>query len=223
MNRPVIHDAIETVGIEESPVKVLIADDHLLICEVIASALETPPRNYITKKATNYVETLQILGSSDKFDLVLLDVRMPGMLGLKSIIEIINAAVPAKVCLISGEIDRVVAELAVQNGAYGLIPKYMSKKSLTSIVDLVLAGQIFLPVDAKIDTAASKNKTSDLLNEKEISIIQRASEGYINKEIAAAIGTSEMMVKMHMRTICTKLKARNRAHAVTICRMRNLI
>lgn len=202
---------------------VLIADDHLLLAEAVAAALEAPPRYYETVLASNLAETMQALGSAVHFDLVLLDVRMPGMLGLKSINEVIRAATPTKVCLLSGEVDRALIHLAVENGARGLIPKTMSVKSLASVVEFVLSGQIFIPAAEQRDSKTGKSGDAAVLSDKEVGIVRLTSEGLINKEIATAIGTSEVSIKMHMRSICTKLDARNRAHAVAICRQRGLI
>lgn len=205
------------------PTSVLIADDHVLLAEAVAAALEAPPRSYETTMAKNVTETLQALASGVHFDLVLLDVRMPGMLGLKSIIEVIHAAAPSQVCLISGEVDRSLVSLAIENGARGLIPKTMSLKSFASVVEFVLSGQIFIPADEKRDVNVNKLGGRAVLSEKEIGIVRMASEGLINKEIAAAIGGSEVTVKMHMRTICAKLKARNRTHAAAICKQLGLL
>lgn len=205
------------------PTFVLIADDHLLLAEAVASALEAPPRFYETMLASDLAETLLALSSGVHIDLVLLDVRMPGMMGLKSIIEVIHAAAPAQVCLLSGEVDRDLVHLAVENGARGLIPKTMSIKSLASVVEFVLSGQIFIPADEHKDGKVNKSSEPTVLSEKEIGIVRLTSEGYINKEIANAIGSSEVTIKMHMRSICGKLKARNRAHAVAICRQRGLL
>jgi two-component system nitrate/nitrite response regulator NarP len=211
------------LGSAKPATSVLVADDHLLLAEAVAAALQAPPRFYETALASNLAETLQALSSGAHFDLVLLDVRMPGMMGLKSIIKVIHAASPAQVCLISGEVDRDLVHMAVENGARGLIPKTMSVKSLASVVEFVLSGQIFIPADDQREAKAGKSGDGAVLSEKEVGIVRLTSEGFINKEIASAIGSSEVTVKMHMRSICGKLKARNRAHAVAICRQRGLL
>ena len=213
----------DLLGSAKPATSILVADDHLLLAEAVAAALQAPPRFYETALASNLAETLQALSSGAHFDLVLLDVRMPGMMGLKSIIKVIHAASPAQVCLLSGEVDRDLVHMAVENGARGLIPKTMSVKSLASVVEFVLSGQIFIPADDQREAKAGKSGDAAVLSEKEVGIVRLTSEGFINKEIASAIGSSEVTVKMHMRSICGKLKARNRAHAVAICRQRGLL
>lgn len=202
---------------DETPtVSILIADDHVLLAEAIGSALSAPPRNYNIKIATTLDETLTAIATGDAFDLVMLDLKMPGMMGLKSVDIVMKAALPSQVVLLSGNAEWSIVNAAVANGARGLIPKTLSVKSLISVVELVLSGQIFLPADELRDARGGKTKDGSKLNDREIGILRLTSEGLTNKEIAASIGSSEVNVKMHMRSICSKLNARNRAHAVTI-------
>lgn len=202
---------------------ILIADDHILLADAVAMALAAPPRDYNTRIATTLDQTRSALASGTHFDLVMLDLKMPGMLGLKSINEVISLAAPTPVVLLSGNADRALVRSAVDNGARGLIPKTLPLKSLVSVVELVLSGQIFVPVDDLGDERKSRVATEAPLSERETGIVRLAAEGRRNKEIASAIGVTEVTVKMHMRAICRKLNARNRAHAVTICKERELL
>ena len=201
--------------------KILLADDHVLLAEAIASAM-VRTQGYATVIASTLAETLQELASGVKFDLVMLDLKMPGMMGLRSIKEVIAAAAPAKVVLISGNADRSLVQIAVENGARGLIPKTLPFESLISVVNLVLSGQVFIPAEGWSEGAGTSDQSADL-SDKEIGILRMASEGLTNKEIALAIGKTEVAIKMHMRSICRQLAARNRAHAVTIGLERSLI
>lgn len=222
-------DAFDTFGKSEGhnntekPLSILIADDHVLLAESVAAALSAPPRNFQTKIVTNFEETIAALNSDLSFDLVMLDLKMPGMLGLKSVNRIIEAASPTWVVLLSGNADRGVVQSAVDNGARGLIPKTLSLKAMISVVEVVLLGQIFIPAADGRSGAATSGSGTVQLHEREVTILQLASEGRTNKEIASAIGTTEVTIKMHMRSICRKLNARNRAHAVIISKERDLL
>lgn len=202
---------------------ILIADDHVLLAESIALALAAPPREIRASITNSLQQTRAALAAGKNFDLVMLDLKMPGMLGLKSVNEIIAAAAPTPVVLFSGNADRALVRSAVDNGARGLIPKTLPLKALVSVIELVLSGQVFVPAEDFGYEKVAERPGSTVLSEREAGIVRLAAEGRTNKEIASAIGTTETNVKMHMRTICRKLNARNRAHAVTISRESSLI
>jgi two-component system, NarL family, nitrate/nitrite response regulator NarL len=208
-------------GVGASRKKILLADDHVLLAEAIASAMART-QGYATVITSTLEHTLRELASGMKFDLVMLDLKMPGMMGLRSIKEVIAAAAPAKVVLISGNADRALVQIAVENGARGLIPKTIPFESLISVVNLVLSGQVFIPAEGWSEGSGANDPSAEL-SDKEIGILRMASEGLTNKEIALAIGTTEVAIKMHMRSICRQLAGRNRAHAVTIGLERGLI
>lgn len=202
---------------------ILVADDHLLLAEAVAKALSSKPRGFRTRIAATLDETLNELGVGPQFDLVLLDVKMPGMVGLKSVERVIAAAEPAHVVLMSAYADRRFVRSAIQKGARGLIPKTLQLRSLASAIDFVLSGQIFMPVEGFEEPWDATRAASDNLSDREISIVRLLSDGRTNKEIASEFDDTETTIKMHMRTICRKLKARNRAHVVTISKEHNLI
>ncbi|MBY4893889.1 response regulator transcription factor [Rhodobacteraceae bacterium N5(2021)] len=202
---------------------ILLADDHLLLAEAVAAALSSKPREFRTRISATLDEALAELGAGHSFDLVLLDVKMPGMLGLKSVERVIAAAEPAQVVLISGQVDRAFVQSAVEKGARGLIPKTLPLRSLASAIDLVLSGQIFLPATAYGEPWNSADASSAGLSDRELNIVRLLAIGSTNKEIANEFADTETTVKMQMRAICRKLNARNRAHVVLIAKENNLI
>lgn len=106
-------------------------------------------------------------------------------------------------------------------GGGGLIPKMMPLQSLLSVIQLIESGQVFVPMQGA-ETRSVSGSSDAPLNEKEQFVLGRASDGLTNKEIARHMGITEVSVKMHMRSICRKLEACNRAHAVMISHKRAL-
>jgi two-component system nitrate/nitrite response regulator NarP len=202
---------------------ILIADDHLLVAEAVAGALACAPHQFLTRIVSTLSEALVELGSGVQFDLVLLDIKMPGMRGLKSVEAVIAAAAPSPVVLMSGQADRSFVQSAVKRGARGLIPKTLPLRSFVSVIDFVLSDQIFLPADGSSNQWNADAVASFGLSERELTIVRLLSDGRTNKEIAHEFDGTETNVKMHMRAICRKLEARNRAHVVTIGKERGLI
>ncbi len=199
---------------------VLIGDDHRLLGEAVGNLLRTSA-GYTVSIAETYETTMSALQGGG-YDVVLLDLKMPGMNGLSSVKNVVDKAGAARVVLFTGQVDRHFLNSALEFGVRGLIPKTMPLQSLLSVIQLIASGQIFVPMQG-VDSKAAAGGGDTPLSEKEHFVLSRAAEGLTNKEIARDMAISEVSVKMHMRAICRKLEARNRAHAVMISRERALI
>lgn len=201
---------------------VLIADDHELLAQAVAEALSTND-DFSVAVTTSLNGVLVELDSND-YDIVLLDLRMPGMTGLSSIERILKCASSANIVLFTGQVDRRFLDDAVGLGVRGYIPKTMPLKSLDSSLKLIQSGQTFIPHNQPQGSQSrASNPASEALTERELLVLRLAADGMINKEIARDIRISESQVKMIMRQVCHKLGARNRAHACVISRERMLI
>jgi two-component system nitrate/nitrite response regulator NarP len=201
--------------------KILLADDHNLLAEAIGNMLNAQPGNEAIT-TDSYDGILSLLAEHSDFDIVLLDLKMPGMVGISSVKNVIEKAAPAKVVLFTGLVDRHFLHNALELGCKGLIPKTMPLQSLNSVLQLIMSGQTFVPMDATA-SGLDKSGAEHDLSEKELFVLRLAADGLTNKEIARDMGANEVTVKMHMRSICKKLGARNRAHAAMISRERSLI
>ena len=201
--------------------RVAIADDHKLLADAVSSMLGGD-EGFETSCCYDLESLLKLLGR-DKFDIVLLDLRMPGMSGLDSVAQVVRAARDGHVVLFTGQVDRHVLDKAIELGVRGLIAKTMPLRSLGSIIELISSGQIFVPVGADFPGSTTDVENNHGLNDKELYVLRLAADGMTNKEIGRDMGTTEVIVKMHMRAICKKLGARNRAHAAIISRERSLL
>lgn len=194
---------------------ILIADDHQLLIDAVAQVLRGEP-DMAMKSARTLAETLAAL-SAEAFDLVLLDVKMPGMTGLGSVAEVIRAAGSGAVALFSGNVDESFARLALREGAVGYVPKTISLRVLPAAIRLMCSGEVFMPVNRNPEENGAE-RPDRALSEQELRILHMVQDGLTNKEIARQIGTTEVRIKMYLRAIFAKLGARNRAHAVSILR-----
>lgn len=204
---------------ETAKVRILIADDHKMITEAVARLLERTG-DFDVHSVSTMSEAVRAMTEEQSYELLLLDVRMPGVNGLESIRRAMDRAGDTKIVLFSGEADRRFVAGAVKLGVRGLIPKTMHLKSLVSALQLVLSGEIFLPSELKMPVT---DTAKPLLTEIETTILRMAADGLINKEIALQIDNSEVSIKMHMRAVCRKLNAKNRTHAAMIGRDLNII
>ncbi len=197
---------------------ILIADDHQLLIDSVAQMLKAE-LDFEVRTAHDLAGTLDELAGRPA-DLVLLDVKMPGMNGMESVSEVIRANHGAAVALFSGNIDETFARMALREGSAGFIPKTISMRLLSAAIRLICSGGVYMPVS----TAPADGPGHDAahpLSERDVRIVQMIQAGKTNKEIARVLATTEVRVKMYIRAIFTKLGARNRAHAVTILRAKN--
>lgn len=196
--------------------RVLIADDHRMIGEVVGNFLTTSDE-FDVDLAETLDRALDLLQAGGGYDIVMLDLVMPGMVGTDGIGRVVTAAGDGSVVLFTSQLDRFTLDRALELGVKGVIPKTMPARSLISALRLVLSGEVFLPA-ATIEHRISNDKKADALTETELFILRLAAEGFTNKQIANDIDMNETAIKMYMRSICSKLNARNRAHASMIGR-----
>ena len=124
------------------------------------------------------------------------------------------------VALLSGTTTRALAEEAISEGAAGFVPKTLGSKSMISAARFMASGEIYAPFNLM---QKREEQTSDLLSKRELDVLQGICRGQANKEIARDFNIHEATVKLHAKTLCRKLGARNRTHAAMIARDRNLV
>lgn len=200
--------------------EVLIADDHKLISDAVGAIL-TATELFSVQAAETFGEVLEFLEKKEKFDIIMLDLVMPGLLGLEDISKVVEKAGTGQVVLFSANVDPHILNRAVKMGVRGLIPKNMPLKSLVSVLRLIETGQLFVPIGSMGEQHKSAKNYN--LSEVELYVLRQVAIGFTNKHIANDLNQNETSIKMHMRSICRKLGARNRAHAAMIARDRSII
>lgn len=198
--------------------KILLADDHDLVRESIASFLEASGEMSVAM-APDLAGALESIDRENEFDLIVLDYGMPDMNGLDGLQKAMAASGGKPVALISGTAARDVAEAALAMGAAGFIPKTLGMKTLMNALQFMAAGEQYAPVQWM--TAVEEQPTNalaDRLSERELQVLKGLCKGDSNKEIARDLDLQEVTVKLHVKTLCRKLGARNRTHAAMIAR-----
>lgn len=190
--------------------KILIADDHELVRDTIVAFLEMQP-DFEVVAVNDLHQALE--EASQSFDLVLLDYEMPGMDGLNGLHKM-KEAQPAPVAILSGSADRKVAQKALDDGAVGFVPKTIGAKSLVNAIRFMAEGEIYAPVKFMTEkTDDEPHELSKILTERELQVVDGLCRGLSNKEIAREIDLQEVTVKLHVKTACRKLGAKNRTQA----------
>ena len=193
----------------------MIADDHCLLRDALVQTLNADPKLSVTT-ADSYASAFAGITRLGKVDVLLLDLVMPGMNGLQSIEDFVNLNVGGAVVVFSGNATPLFSVQALALGARGFIPKTLPLRSLATAIHLIASGEIFVPITTKKQIIEPVDDGFDRLTPRELIVLKYVSGGLTNKEIAWEIGIEEVTVKMHMRSICLKLNAKNRAHAVIL-------
>jgi len=198
--------------------KILIADDHDLVRETLAAFLERETDIDVYTSEDLQSATAQIR-EDGPFDLVLLDYTMPGMNGLTGLETAIKINENHPVALMSGTAPKAIAQKALDLGAIGFLPKTMGAKSLINAVRFMAAGDVYAPV--KFMTEDSNEELNPLakgLSARELQVLGGLCQGLANKEIARDLELQEVTIKLHVKTLCRKLNAKNRTHAAMMAK-----
>ena len=200
--------------------RVLIVDDHPMMRLGIAAIVNDQTDMTVTAQAGTGEEAVAEYRRS-KPDVVLMDLRLPGMSGVDAIRSIRREHARARfVVLTTYEGDEDVHQ-ALEAGAHGYLIKGMSPESLVDAVRRVHAGSRFLapPVARAL---AARNPNSDL-SAREREVLALIVGGKSNREIAAALGITEGTVKCHVTTLLDRLGVSDRTQAVVAALHRGIV
>ena len=198
--------------------RVLLADDHELVRETIAAFLESED-GFKVVQASDLPGVEAAIRTHDPFDLVLLDYEMPGMNGLDGLQKIMDIVRRRPVALISGSANKTIAATALDMGAAGFLPKTMAASSLVNAVKFMAMGEKYAPVDFMTkEDETTHHPLMDVLTKREMEVLSCLTRGLANKEIAREIDLQEVTIKLHVKTLCRKLDAKNRTQAAMIAK-----
>ena len=200
--------------------RLLIADDHELVRETLCVFLAREA-DLTCDGVDTLPAALARIGRMGRYDLVLLDYAMPGMNGLEGLRRALKANGEGTVAMLSGLAPDEVAREALAAGAAGYLSKTMPPRSLVSAIRFMLAGEQYAPPTLLVRDRAESSLSNPLignLTPRERQALDALCRGLSNKEIARELDLSEGTVKLHVRTLCRKLGARNRTHAAIIAR-----
>ena len=199
---------------------IIIADDHPLFRNALRQALATAFTNTQWFEADSADALQNLLDNSDiEYDVVLLDLQMPGSHGYSTLIHLRTHYQELPVVVISAHEDNTTISRAIHYGSSGFIPKSSSMETLATALEAVLFGDVWLPEGVELQeisddgTDQMASKLSDL-TPQQYKVLQMFAEGLLNKQIAYDLGVSDATIKAHATAIFRKLGVRNRTQAV---------
>ena len=201
------------------PTGILIVDDHPLFIEALELVVQGTFPDASVSKATSIDAARAILDKQGSFDLVLLDLSMPGTRGLEGVIELRTRYPKLPVVVVSALEDPRIIHEVMQCGAAGFISKSSRGADLGRALEDVMSGSVVLPKGYQ-PPAASGSGASDLasriatLTPQQVRVLHMLRQGLLNKQIAFDLGVGETTVKAHVSEILRKLKVASRTQAV---------
>jgi DNA-binding NarL/FixJ family response regulator len=192
-------------------IRVLVADDHRLIREATRLALEGQADIEVVAEADRGDQVLPRVSESHA-DLVLLDIRMPGMDGL-TVLERLRQCYPSvKVAMLSAIDEPQVAARALAGGAVAYLGKWVDPATLAPTIREIIAGT-FSMQSFGADNPATQSAREIGLSPRESEILRRLAAGRSNKQIARELWLSEHTVKYHLTHVYRKIGVRGRTEA----------
>jgi len=208
--------------LENKKIRVLIADDHGMILDILSLYLSAQTDIFV-QTAADVDTAADLLKTDGSYDVILLDYNMPGMHGLKGLDRIMRANESKPVAILTGNPTRRMMDEALETGAAGILPKTMPAKSLANAIRFIHAGETYMPLSLMRDELHAPSANGGPLSAREMTVLAFLGEGKQNKEIANELDLSEATIKMHVKSICKKLDANNRTHAVINARDMGLL
>jgi DNA-binding NarL/FixJ family response regulator len=204
-----------------SSYRIVIADDHPLFRDALKHALQDTLRDLEVAEAGSFDGVVRILDEDDAYDLILLDLKMPGVQGFSGLMYLRAQFASIPVVIVSASDDTQVIRTSLDFGASGFIPKSASIAEIRTAITEILNGAIWTPPD--IDLTGSQDSESarlaaklSTLTPQQVRVLMMLSEGLLNKQIAYELGVSEATVKAHVSAILQKLDVDSRTQAVIL-------
>jgi DNA-binding NarL/FixJ family response regulator len=203
-----------------NPIRIFSVDDHPLLREGIAALVNNQPDMIIVGEASTGGEALQLYKQL-KPDITLLDLRLPDMSGIDTLIALRSEFTEARIIMLTTFEGDVEIQRALQAGARGYLLKNMPPSELLDVIRQVHAGKKRIP--AAIASQLAEHMSSETLTEREVEVLREVAGGNKNKDIANKLFISEETVKVHIKHIMEKMGASDRTQAVTIGVRRGII
>ena len=201
-------------------IRILIVDDHPVVRAGLASMLGTQGELDLIGMAASGEDALRLIADQAP-DVVLLDLRMPGMNGVQTLQALKSAGRSVRVIILTNyETDEDIFR-AVQAGAQGYLLKDTSLREMAEAIRTVHGGKRYIPRHIASRLAERMVRTD--LTARELEILQLLAKGPSNKQIGHALGISDNTVRNHVLKIMEKLEVSDRTEAATTAIQRGLI
>jgi DNA-binding NarL/FixJ family response regulator len=196
-------------------ISVLIVDDHPVVRQGLRVLLEVQDGIEVTGEAGDGVTALALAGEQEP-DVILLDLKLPGLDGLAVLSELKQNQSSARTLILTSVTDHAAAAAAIRNGAAGVLYKDVDPDALVRAIRAVHDGHLLLAPEAAgtlLHETNQHNRGLDALTTREREVLAELTQGRSNREIARALHVSEKTVKAHVSSVLAKLGVQDRTQA----------
>ncbi|CAN5268123.1 response regulator transcription factor [soil metagenome] len=201
-------------------IRLLVVDDHPLFRRGVRSVIDNESDMQVVAEADDGGDAIAMF-VRHRPDVVLMDLRMPGMGGVEAIRAIRELDAQARVLVLTTYHGDAEVRRAFDAGAKGYLLKSSVADVLAGAVRVLRSGGSFVPTE--VAQSLADNLLSENLTAREVKVIACVAAGHSNASAARQLSISEDTVKSHMSSIMSKLSARDRTHAVAIAIQRGII
>ena len=211
-------------------IKILVADDHLIIRQGLRLILETENDLELVGEASDGNEAISLCKKLNP-DVVLMDLRMPNMDGLSAIEKLREEQPHIAVVILTTFNEDELMFRGLQAGAHGYLLKDTDRNTLFNTIraaargETLLQPEIMARVLSRSNMPATESKSSEPVNltDRELEVLKAVAHGERSKEIAVQLGISERTVKAHLASIYNKLGVDSRAAAIAVAAQKGLL
>ncbi len=205
---------------QDRPIRIHIVDDHPVVLAGLSSMLDAQSGIEVVGSSFSGNEAVELLRQTPA-DVVLLDLRMPGMNGIDTLHAFKRAGLHVSVIVFtSHETDEDIYR-AVQAGAHGYILKDIPQSDMIEAIRAVSGGKRYFP--RHIASRLAERMTRTNLTARELEVLQMLARGLTNKEIGRVLEISSNTVRVHVNSIIEKLEVSDRTEAATVAIHRGII
>lgn len=203
-----------------APAHILIVDDHPLFVEALQRAISTAFPDTIAHSAISLEAAKDRLSAGTPFDIVLLDLALPGIRGFDGLLELRTLYPRLPIVVVSALEDPRIVQDVMRYGAAGFISKSADRNEIAEAIKDVLEGSLTLPKGYRPPEMPTSETRSDVvrrlrsLTPKQLSVLRMLRQGLLNKQIAHELQIEETTVKAHVSEILRKLNVSSRTQAV---------
>ena len=202
------------------PIRVMVVDDHPLVRTGLIAAIRTQPDMRVVTEADDAEEACRLCGTH-RPDVALVDLQLPGMDGIELTRRLLAGFPGTRVIVLTNREGEEDIHRALEAGARSYLLKQMPVETVLLAIRAVHQGARHIP--AEVAARLAEHVGGSELTGRELEVLEELAKGRSNKEVGTELGITEGTVKLHVKSILSKLRVSDRTEAVTAAHRRGII